>query len=162
MARPLARFLAGLDAASKLAKTVLYNLNPRDNELFASMIGCFQDGTVPGKLQHGPAWWFLDQKDGIESQMRGLANMGLLSLFIGMTTDSRSFLSFSRHDYFRRILCTFVAPAGGEGSVARRPRAAATDAARHRLRERPRLLWLPAGDGGGRLQLLKHRPNRVP
>jgi glucuronate isomerase len=109
MARPLARFLAGLDAASKLAKTVLYNLNPRDNELFASIIGCFQDGTVPGKLQHGPAWWFLDQKDGIEAQMRGLANMGLLPLFIGMTTDSRSFLSFSRHDYFRRILCSFVA-----------------------------------------------------
>jgi glucuronate isomerase len=72
------------------------------------MIGCFQDGSVPGKLQYGPAWWFLDQKDGIESQMRALANLGLLSLFIGMTTDSRSFLSFSRHDYFRRILCSFV------------------------------------------------------
>ncbi|HEY6549010.1 MAG TPA: glucuronate isomerase [Vicinamibacteria bacterium] len=108
MARPLARFLGGLDAAGKLAKTVIYNLNPRDNELFAAMAGCFQDGSSPGKIQHGPAWWFLDQKDGIESQMRGLANMGLLSLFIGMTTDSRSFLSFSRHDYFRRILCSFV------------------------------------------------------
>lgn len=109
MARPLARFLGGLDAAGKLAKTVIYNLNPRDNELFAALLGCFQDGSGPGKLQHGPAWWFLDQRDGILAQMRGLANMGLLSLFIGMTTDSRSFLSFSRHDYFRRILCSFVA-----------------------------------------------------
>jgi glucuronate isomerase len=108
MARPLSRFLDALDAAGKLAKTVIYNLNPRDNELFATMIGNFQDGTVPGKLQHGPAWWFLDQKDGIEAQMRSLANMGLLSRFIGMTTDSRSFLSFSRHDYFRRILCSFI------------------------------------------------------
>ena len=108
MARPLARFLGHLDGAQKLAKTVIYNLNPRDNELFSAMIGCFQDGSVPGKLQHGPAWWFLDQKDGIEAQMRGLANMGLLSRFIGMTTDSRSFVSFSRHDYFRRILCSFV------------------------------------------------------
>jgi glucuronate isomerase len=108
MGRPLARFLGRLDAVQKLARTVIYNLNPRDNELFSAMIGCFQDGTVPGKLQHGPAWWFLDQKDGIEAQMRGLANMGLLSRFIGMTTDSRSFLSFSRHEYFRRILCSFV------------------------------------------------------
>jgi glucuronate isomerase len=109
MARPLARFLDGLDAAGKLAKTVIYNLNPRDNELFAALLGCFQDGSSPGKLQHGPAWWFLDQRDGILAQMRALANLGLLSLFIGMTTDSRSFLSFSRHDYFRRILCSFVA-----------------------------------------------------
>jgi glucuronate isomerase len=109
MARPLARFLDGLDLRGKLARTVIYNLNPRDNEVFAAMTGCFQDGTVPGKIQHGPAWWFLDQKDGIESQMRSLANLGLLPLFIGMTTDSRSFLSFSRHDYFRRILCSFVA-----------------------------------------------------
>jgi glucuronate isomerase len=108
MARPLSRFLGRLDGAQKLARTVIYNLNPRDNELFSALIGCFQDGSVPGKLQHGPAWWFLDQKDGIEAQMRGLANLGLLSRFIGMTTDSRSFLSFSRHDYFRRILCSFV------------------------------------------------------
>jgi glucuronate isomerase len=109
MGRSLSRFLGGLDLAGKLAKTVLYNLNPRDNELFAAIIGCFQDGSVPGKLQHGPAWWFLDQKDGMEAQMRALANLALLPRFIGMTTDSRSFLSFSRHDYFRRILCAFVA-----------------------------------------------------
>jgi glucuronate isomerase len=108
MARPLARFLGGLDAAGKLAKTVIYNLNPRDNELYAAMLGCFQDGSVPGKLQHGPAWWFLDQKDGNEAQLRTLSNLGLLSRFVGMTTDSRSFLSYSRHDYFRRILCNLL------------------------------------------------------
>jgi glucuronate isomerase len=77
--------------------------------MMATMIGNFQDGSIPGKIQYGSAWWFLDQKDGILAQMRGLANMGLLPLFIGMTTDSRSFLSFSRHDYFRRILCSYVA-----------------------------------------------------
>jgi glucuronate isomerase len=108
MARPLGRFLDRLDGAWRLAKTVLYNLNPRDNELYAALLGSFQDGTVPGKMQYGPAWWFLDQKDGILAQMSALANLGLLPRFIGMTTDSRSFLSFSRHDYFRRILCSYV------------------------------------------------------
>ena len=108
MARPLARFLDRLDEAGQLAKTILYNLNPRDNELFATMIGNFQDGSVPGKMQHGPAWWFLDQKDGMEAQMRALSNMGLFSRFIGMVTDSRSFLSYSRHEYFRRLVCNLL------------------------------------------------------
>jgi glucuronate isomerase len=108
-ARPLARFLDRLDVDDRLAKTVLYNLNPRDNELFATMIGNFQDGSVPGKLQYGSAWWFLDQKDGMEAQMRALSNMGLFSRFIGMVTDSRSFLSYSRHEYFRRLVCNLLA-----------------------------------------------------
>ncbi|MBV9497050.1 MAG: glucuronate isomerase [Acidobacteria bacterium] len=108
MARPLARFLDRLDATDQLARTILYNLNPRDNELFATMIGNFQDGSIPGKLQHGAAWWFLDQKDGIEAQLRALSNMGLFSRFVGMVTDSRSFLSYSRHEYFRRIVCNLL------------------------------------------------------
>jgi len=108
MARPLARFLDRLDETNQLAKTILFNLNPRDNELVASMIGNFQDGSVPGKLQYGPAWWFLDQKDGMEAQIRALCNLGLFSRFVGMVTDSRSFLSYSRHDYFRRIVCNLL------------------------------------------------------
>jgi glucuronate isomerase len=107
-ARPLARFLDRLDGTDQLAKTVLYNLNPRDNELFATMIGNFQDGSVPGKIQYGSAWWFLDQKDGMEAQMRALSNMGLFARFVGMVTDSRSFLSYSRHDYFRRLVCNLL------------------------------------------------------
>ena len=107
-AETLARFLDRLDEADRLAKTVLYNLNPRDNELFATMIGNFQDGSVPGKLQYGAAWWFLDQRDGMERQIGALSNLGLLSRFIGMVTDSRSFLSYSRHDYFRRLLCEIL------------------------------------------------------
>ncbi|GAA4381451.1 glucuronate isomerase [Hymenobacter koreensis] len=101
----LSRFLDRLDGQDKLAKTILYNLNPADNELFATMIGNFQDGTVAGKLQFGSGWWFLDQKDGMEKQINALSNMGLLSRFVGMLTDSRSFLSYPRHEYFRRILC---------------------------------------------------------
>lgn len=104
----LAKFLNRLDAENKLAKTILYNLNPRDNEVMASMIGNFQDGTVRGKMQFGSAWWFLDQKDGMEKQINALSNMGLLSCFIGMLTDSRSFLSFPRHEYFRRLLCNLI------------------------------------------------------
>lgn len=107
-ALPLARFLDRLDLEGQLARTILYNLNPRDNDLFATMIGNFQDGMTPGKLQFGSAWWFLDQKDGIEAQLRALANMGLLAQFVGMVTDSRSFLSFSRHEYFRRLVCNFL------------------------------------------------------
>ncbi|MGH7450741.1 MAG: glucuronate isomerase, partial [bacterium] len=94
-----------LDDGNKLAKTILYNLNPRDNELMATMIGNFQDGSVAGKMQYGSAWWFLDQLDGMRKQLEALSNMGLLSRFIGMLTDSRSFLSYPRHDYFRRLLC---------------------------------------------------------
>jgi glucuronate isomerase len=104
-ARALAKFLNRLDSEDKLAKTILYNLNPADNELMATMIGNFNDGTVAGKIQWGSAWWFLDQKDGMTKQLNALSDMGLLSRFVGMLTDSRSFLSFPRHEYFRRILC---------------------------------------------------------
>ncbi|PHN03745.1 glucuronate isomerase [Flavilitoribacter nigricans] len=104
-ARSLSRFLNNLDANDQLAKTILYNLNPRDNEVMATMIGNYNDGTVAGKMQFGSAWWFLDQLDGMEKQMNALSNMGLLSRFVGMLTDSRSFLSFPRHEYFRRLLC---------------------------------------------------------
>lgn len=105
IARPLAKLLNRLDDGNKLAKTILYNLNPRDNELMATMIGNFQDGSVAGKVQYGSAWWFLDQLDGMKKQLDALSNMSLLSRFIGMITDSRSFLSYPRHDYFRRLLC---------------------------------------------------------
>lgn len=104
-ARALAKFLNKLDSSDKLAKTIIYNLNPADNELFATMIGNFNDGSVAGKVQWGSAWWFLDQKDGMTKQINALSNMGLLSRFVGMLTDSRSFLSFPRHEYFRRIVC---------------------------------------------------------
>ncbi|HBG28168.1 MAG: glucuronate isomerase [Planctomycetes bacterium GWF2_41_51] len=106
--RPLVKFLDRLDAQNKLAKTILYNLNPRDNELLGTIIGCYQDGSVAGKMQLGSGWWFLDQKDGMEKQMTALSNLGLLSRFIGMLTDSRSFLSYPRHEYFRRILCNLL------------------------------------------------------
>lgn len=105
---PLAKFLNRLDTENKLAKTIIYNLNPRDNELVATMIGNFQDGSVAGKLQYGSAWWFLDQMDGMTRQIESLSNMGLLSQFIGMLTDSRSFLSYPRHEYFRRLLCNIL------------------------------------------------------
>lgn len=108
IARPLARFLDRLDGSEQLARTILYNLNPRDNEVLATMLGNFQDGRVPGKMQFGSAWWFLDQLDGMEKQLNALSNMGLLSRFIGMLTDSRSFLSYSRHEYFRRLLCNLL------------------------------------------------------
>jgi len=108
IARPLSKFLDRLDANNKLPKTILYNLNPRDNALCATMVGNFQDGSVPGKMQYGSAWWFLDQKDGMEDQLNVLSNMGLLSRFVGMLTDSRSFLSYPRHEYFRRILCNML------------------------------------------------------
>lgn len=103
--KALAKFLNKLDTNNQLAKTILYNLNPADNELMATMIGNFNDGSAPGKIQFGAAWWFLDQKDGMIKQVNALSNMGLLSKFVGMLTDSRSFLSFPRHEYFRRILC---------------------------------------------------------
>ncbi len=104
-AKSVAKFLSRLDADNKLTKTILYNLNPADNALFASMAGNFNDGSIAGKIQYGAAWWFLDQKDGMIKQINALSNMGLLSKFVGMLTDSRSFLSFPRHEYFRRILC---------------------------------------------------------
>ena len=103
--RALSKFLNRLDSENCLAKTIIYNLNPADNELIATMIGNYNDGSVAGKVQFGSAWWFLDQKDGMTKQINALSNMGLLSKFVGMLTDSRSFLSFPRHEYFRRILC---------------------------------------------------------
>ncbi len=108
IARPLSKLLNRLDMENQLAKTILYNLNPRDNELIGTMIGNFQDGSVPGKMQFGSGWWFLDQKDGMEKQMNALSNLGLLSRFVGMLTDSRSFLSYTRHEYFRRTLCNLI------------------------------------------------------
>lgn len=108
VAQAMSVFFDRLDKKDKLAKTVVYNLNPAYNEVFATMVGNFQDGTVPGKMQYGSGWWFLDQKDGMEKQMNALSNMGLLSRFVGMLTDSRSFLSYSRHEYFRRILCNLI------------------------------------------------------
>lgn len=107
-AQSLSHFLNDLDNTNQLGKTILYNLNSRDNDLFATMTGNFNDGVTPGKVQFGTSWWFLDQKDGIEKQMNSLSNMGLLSRFVGMLTDSRSFLSFPRHEYFRRILCNLI------------------------------------------------------
>jgi len=106
--RSMAAFLGRLDEHDQLARTILYNLNPADNEVFASMAGNFNDGTIAGKIQYGAAWWFLDQKDGIQKQLDTISNIGLLSRFVGMLTDSRSFLSFPRHEYFRRILCNIL------------------------------------------------------
>ncbi|MBW3129386.1 glucuronate isomerase [Hymenobacter profundi] len=104
----LSKFFDRLDTQDKLAKTIIYNLNPADNELIATMIGNFNDGSVAGKMQFGSGWWFLDQKDGMEQQINALSNMGLLSRFVGMLTDSRSFLSYPRHEYFRRVLCNLL------------------------------------------------------
>jgi glucuronate isomerase len=106
--KPLTKFLDRLDSNNQLVKTILYNINPRDNELIGTMIGNFQDGSVPGKMQFGSGWWFLDQKDGMEKQINALSNLGLLSRFVGMLTDSRSFLSYTRHEYFRRTLCNIL------------------------------------------------------
>ncbi|MCC8173530.1 MAG: glucuronate isomerase, partial [Odoribacter sp.] len=108
VAKAMSKFLDKLDIMDKLTKTIIYNLNPRDNELIATMIGNFQDGTIPGKIQFGSGWWFLDQKDGMEKQMNTLSLLGLLSRFVGMLTDSRSFLSYPRHEYFRRTLCNLL------------------------------------------------------
>ncbi len=104
-AKALSKFLNRLDNNNTLAKTIIYNLNPADNEVFATMIGNFNDGSMAGKIQWGSGWWFMDQKEGMINQLNTLSNMGMLSKFVGMLTDSRSFLSFPRHEYFRRILC---------------------------------------------------------
>jgi glucuronate isomerase len=108
-AESMSRFFGRLENEGILAKTITYNLNPSQSEVFATMMGNFSEAGVPGKMQWGSAWWFLDQKDGMENQLNILSNMGLLSRFIGMLTDSRSFLSFPRHEYFRRILCNLLA-----------------------------------------------------
>ena len=115
--KALSKFLNGLDTKDRLTKTILYNLNPADNEVLATMVGNFNDGSVAGKIQFGSGWWFLDQKDGIIKQLNTLSNMGLLSRFVGMLTDSRSFLSFPRHEYFRRILCDLIGTEVEEGEL---------------------------------------------
>ena len=104
----IAQLLSALDITSQCPRTILYSLNPADNAQLGTLIGCFQDSSIPGKIQHGSAWWFNDTKSGMEEQMKSLANLGLLGNFIGMLTDSRSFLSYARHDYFRRILCNLI------------------------------------------------------
>ncbi len=107
-AASLSRYLNALDATDQLPRTILYNNNPRDNYVLGTMIGNFQDGSVPGKVQFGSGWWFLDQKEGMEWQLNALSNLGLLSRFVGMITDSRSFVSYPRHEYFRRTLCNLL------------------------------------------------------
>lgn len=107
-AKAMSKFLDRLNSKGRLAKTILYNLNPCANEMIATMIGNFQDGSIPGKIQFGSGWWFLDQKDGMEKQLNALSLLGLLSRFVGMLTDSRSFLSYPRHEYFRRTLCNLL------------------------------------------------------
>lgn len=116
-AEQLSKFLDRLDSENKLAKTITYNLNPSHNEVFATMMGNYNTGEAPGKMQWGAAWWFLDQKDGMQKQLQVLSNIGLLSRFVGMLTDSRSFLSFSRHEYFRRILCNEIAKDVENGEI---------------------------------------------
>jgi glucuronate isomerase len=115
--RALARYLDTLDSTNELPRTVLYNLNPADNYAFATMAGNFQDGSIPGKMQFGSGWWFLDQKEAMEWQMNALSNNGLLSRFVGMLTDSRSFLSYPRHEYFRRVLCNLLGTEMERGEV---------------------------------------------
>ena len=107
-AESMSAFFDKLAAVDKLTKTIIYNINPKDNDMVATMVANFQDGTLPGKIQYGSGWWFLDQKEGIENQLNTLSNHGLLSRFVGMLTDSRSFLSYPRHEYFRRVLCNLV------------------------------------------------------
>jgi len=117
MAGALSRFLDKLDSQDLLAKTILYNLNPADNELLVTMACNFNDGITPGKIQFGSAWWFLDQKFGMTSQLNTISALGLLSRFVGMLTDSRSFLSYPRHEYFRRILCNLVGTDVEKGEI---------------------------------------------
>ena len=116
-AEPLSRYLDTLNSENALPKTILYNLNPNDNEMLATMLGNFQDGSVAGKMQMGSGWWFLDQKYGMERQIEALSQLGSLSRFVGMLTDSRSFLSYTRHEYFRRILCNILGRDMVEGAV---------------------------------------------
>ncbi|MBN2216003.1 MAG: glucuronate isomerase [Pirellulales bacterium] len=119
VAQGMSRLLDHLDRDERLAKTILYNINPAQNEIIATMLGNFQDGHAPGKMQMGSGWWFLDTKDGMERQLGALSNMGLLSQFVGMLTDSRSFLSYTRHEYFRRILCNLLGAEMEQGLIPR-------------------------------------------
>ena len=116
-ARALSRYLDALDSSDQLPRTIIYNVNPRDNYVFGTMIGNFQDGSIAGKLQFGSGWWFLDQQEGMEWQMNALSNLGLLSRFVGMITDSRSFLSYPRHEYFRRTLCNLLGADMAAGKI---------------------------------------------
>ena len=120
-AQTLAAYLDALDREQALPKIILYNLNPADNYVFATMLGNFQDGSIPGKVQWGSGWWFLDQKEGMEWQLNALSNLGLLSRFVGMLTDSRSFLSFPRHEYFRRVLCNLLGRDVERGEIPNDP-----------------------------------------
>ncbi len=122
VAAGLAKFFDTLEAKKELPRTILYSINPNDNEVLITMAGNFQDGSTPGKMQLGSGWWYNDQKDGMEQQMRTLANMGLLSVFVGMLTDSRSFMSYPRHEYFRRVLCGILAGWVEAGEVPRDPK----------------------------------------
>ncbi len=115
--RSLAAYLDGLDSRGELPKTIIYNLNPSHNYLVGTMIGNFQDGSIPGKIQFGSGWWFLDQKEGIEWQLNALSGLGLLSRFVGMLTDSRSFMSYPRHEYFRRVLCNLIGAEVESGEI---------------------------------------------
>jgi len=117
IARAMSKFFSRLDSQGQLSKTIVYNLNPADNELIATMVNNFNDGVTPGKMQFGSGWWFLDQKTGMEAQINTLSSLGLLSKFVGMLTDSRSFLSFPRHEYFRRILCNLFAKDMENGEI---------------------------------------------
>lgn len=116
-ANKISRFMDLLDTEDKLAKTILYNLNPADNEMFVTMLGNFQDGRTPGKIQYGAGWWFLDQKVGMEKHLRDLSVLGLTARFVGMVTDSRSFLSYPRHEYFRRVLCNHLGTEIDQGLI---------------------------------------------
>ena len=125
---------------NKLPKIVLYNVNPADNYVFATMTGNFQDGTIPGKIQFGSGWWFLDQREGMEWQINALSNLGLLSRFVGMLTDSRSFLSYVRHEYFRRVLCSHAGRGRRGRAHPRRSPGLGRTRGEHLLQERRRLL----------------------
>jgi len=116
-ATALSRYLNALDATDQLPRTIIYNVNPAHNYVFGTMIGNFQDGSIPGKVQFGTSWWFLDQKEGMEWQMNALSNLGLLSRFVGMITDSRSFVSYPRHEYFRRTLCNLLGTDMARGEI---------------------------------------------
>jgi glucuronate isomerase len=116
-ARALCRYLDALDSTDQLPRTIVYNNNPADNYVFAAMMGNYQDGSIAGKMQFGSGWWFLDQEEGMQWQMKALANLGLLSRFVGMITDSRSFLSYPRHEYFRRTLCNYLGSEMARGAI---------------------------------------------
>jgi glucuronate isomerase len=113
----LSRFLDSLEKENSLPKTILYTLNPKDNYVLGTLLGNFQGDGIPGKIQFGSAWWFNDNRDGMVEQMKTLANLGLLSRFVGMLTDSRSFLSYPRHEYFRRIVCNLIGEWAENGEV---------------------------------------------